>query len=202
MAKFKGIYRIETTRLKNYDYGSHGLYFVTICCKDRDCYFGEINHNVVDGENVVDAQNVAQPQPQPQPQPHPQPQQHHKSVINYIEMGKIAIKYWQEIPEHYPFVELDEFVVMTDHVHGILFFNRPDYHDWQPNRFGPQSKNLGAVIRGYKAGVKKYATLNNIEFTWQSRYHDHIIRNAAALHNIRKYITHNPAQWLEKSMEK
>ncbi len=115
-------------------------------------------------------------------------------------VGNIANQYWLDIPKHFPFVELDEYVVMPNHVHGILFINKPDFHGWQRNKFGPQSQNLGSIIRGYKAGVKTFATTNQIEFGWQPRFHDHIIRSEKELNNIRKYIISNPDKWhLDKS---
>jgi putative transposase len=49
------------------------------------------------------------------------------------------------------------------------------------NKFGPQSQNLASIIRGFKIGITKYARLNRIDFYWQSRYHDHIIRNETEL---------------------
>ncbi|MBA7528398.1 hypothetical protein ES705_20581 [subsurface metagenome] len=64
-----------------------------------------------------------------------------------------------------------------------------------PNKFGPQSKNLASIIRGYKTGVKKYATMNKIDFAWQPRYHDHIIRNEKSFQNISEYIANNPMNW-------
>jgi len=115
--------------------------------------------------------------------------------LRHTVIGEIANQYWTEIPKHFPFVELDEYVVMPNHVHGILFFNKPDYADWKPGKFGPQSKTLGSVIRGYKAGVKTYATTNQIEFGWQPRFYDRIIRSQRELNNIRQYIINNPAKW-------
>ncbi|MBL0310379.1 MAG: transposase [Bacteroidetes bacterium] len=117
--------------------------------------------------------------------------------LRYSPIGKIAAAFWTEIPKHFPFVELDEFIVMPNHVHGILFFNKPEYRDWKPNQFGPQSQNLASVIRGYKVGVKKHATMNEIDFAWQSRFYDHIIRSEKDLNNIRQYIIDNPAKWAE-----
>ncbi|MBK8848388.1 MAG: hypothetical protein IPO27_18350 [Bacteroidetes bacterium] len=67
------------------------------------------------------------------------------------EIGKTAIHFWKEIPNHFPFVELDEFVIMPNHIHGILVFNNPEKTDWQPNKLGTQSQNLGSVIRGFKS---------------------------------------------------
>lgn len=63
------------------------------------------------------------------------------------------------------------------------------------NRFGPQTQNLASIIRGYKTGVKKYSYLKTPEFKWQSRFHDHIIRNNTEYERIKKYIINNPANW-------
>jgi len=110
-------------------------------------------------------------------------------------MGITACNNWKEIPLHFPFVELDEFVVMPNHIHGILFFNVPWLRDWRTNEFGPQSKNLASVIRGYKASVKTFSTIKKIEFGWQSRFHDHIIHSSMELLKIRQYIINNPGNW-------
>ncbi len=62
-------------------------------------------------------------------------------------------------------------------------------------RFGPQSGNLGAVIRGIKSAVTRFARENGIPFAWQSRYHDRIVRNQNEMNRIAEYIEHNPAKW-------
>jgi putative transposase len=177
--KFKNTYRIETTRLKNWDYASHGFYFVTICTKNKQPYFGRIANDVND---TVETENFASLRPN----------QIHTQI------GDIAYRYWTEIPKHFPFVELDAFVIMPDHVHGILFLNRPKYESWRTNAFKPQSENLASIIRGYKAAVKKYAVINRIEFDWQPRYYDHVIHAEPELHAVQKYIEDNPIKWLMK----
>ena len=63
------------------------------------------------------------------------------------------------------------------------------------NKFGPQSKKSGSIIRGFKIGVTKYARNNNIEFEWQPRYRDRIIRTNEEFARIRKYILDNPVKW-------
>ena len=88
---------------------------------------------------------------------------------------------------------------MPDHIHGIIFINKPDKVDWQPNKFGVQLQNLAAIIRGYKSSVKKYADANAIEFIWQPKYYDRVIRNEKELQNIRQYIYDNPEKWLIKN---
>jgi hypothetical protein len=63
------------------------------------------------------------------------------------------------------------------------------------NQFAPQSKNLSSIIRGYKSAVTTYARKNRIEFDWQPRFHDHIIRSIDDYHRISNYIINNPAKW-------
>ena len=63
------------------------------------------------------------------------------------------------------------------------------------NQFGPQSRNLGSIIRGFKSGVKSYATTNHLVFHWQERFHDHIIRDEEEYRRIAHYIVNNPANW-------
>ena len=90
-------------------------------------------------------------------------------AMHLSEIGHLANKYGVEIPEHFPFVELDAFVVMPNHVHGIIIINKPNnernvetqnfasLQSKPANRFGPQSKNLASIIRGFKIGVTKNA---------------------------------------------
>lgn len=192
--KYKDTYRIETTRLKNWDYGSRGFYFVTICTKNRQPYFGRIvrtqagnnvetqacNNVEMQAGNNVETQNFASL----------------RSVQISTRIGDVANKYWNEIPKHFPFVELDAFVIMPDHVHGILFLNRPKYESWRTNAFKPQSENLASVVRGFKAAVKKYAVIHGLEFDWQPRYYDRVVHSEIELRTIRQYIANNPAKWL------
>lgn len=177
MEKYQNKYRSETTRLKNHDYGADGWYFITICTHNRENYFGEIFETQNIG--VVGTQNIASLQP--------------------TAIGKIAHQYWIEIPTHFPFVVLDEFVIMPNHVHGVFYFDKPEYEYriHRLNQFGPQSQNLASVIRGYKAAVKKYATMNDISFAWQSRYHDYVVRTERELQAIRRYIQNNPKKWID-----
>jgi REP element-mobilizing transposase RayT len=183
-AKFKNKYRVESARWKNWDYGWNASYFVTICTKNRVYFFG----------NVVDD----------------------KMILN--DMGLIADDCWLQIPEHFPFVKLGEHVVMPNHVHGIVIIDKPvetqNFASPQPppppppqspqppsqqpgskNKFGPQSQNLASIIRGFKIGVTQNARLINPRFAWQSRYHDHIIRDQESFERISAYIKNNPANW-------
>lgn len=122
-----------------------------------------------------------------------------EGMMTLSDMGKYAFDCWFEIPQHFPFVVLGDFVVMPDHVHK-------QYHDWDGvtpmNHFGPQSKNLASIIRGYKIGVTKNARLLNPAFQWQSRCHDHIIKNEEEFQRISIYIRNNPKKWAEDNLLK
>ncbi len=183
MTKYVGKYRIESTRKSNWDYSSNAAYFVTICTKNREHFFGKVENE----------------------------------EMNLSAIGKKAHKCWLAIPEHFPFVELGEFIVMPNHVHGIIIINKPivvaetqnfasplfekqnlispQNKNETKNKFGPQSKNLGSIIRGFKIGVTLFSKNNELSFCWQSRYHDIIIRNETSFKNISNYIINNPLNW-------
>ncbi|MDH5250699.1 MAG: transposase, partial [Cyclobacteriaceae bacterium] len=179
MEKYRNKYRNDSTRLKNRDYGAPGSYFVTLVTLNRKNYFGKI----------VEMQDFVHPQ---------DPNNVGTQILGSVqltEIGKIAHQYWIKIPIHFPFVKLDEFVIMPNHVHGLFSFDKPKYPGGKPNAFAPQSRNLASVIRGYKAATKKYATLNNIEFAWQPRYHERVVR-LDELIATRRYIKNNPTKWI------
>jgi len=92
----------KSIRLKGYDYSQEGLYFITVCIHNRKCLFGEIF-----GADVVWVKNF-------------QPTQ--EMILN--ETGKIANDCWLEIPKHFPNVVLHEYIIMPNHVHGIIELNR------------------------------------------------------------------------------
>lgn len=173
---YKNKYRSKTARAEWWDYSRTGAYFITICTKDRIHYFGD----VVDGKMVLS------------------------------EMGKIAEQMWIEIPNHHQNIELSEFVVMPNHVHGIIIINNTDEianssvqtgHALSPqepgkNRFQNIGKNsISAIIGSYKSAVTKHANKLGLPNGWQTRFHDHIIRDAGAFDRISEYIINNPEKW-------
>ena len=136
--------------------------------------------------------------------------------MKLTQLGQAAADCWNCIPAHFPFVLLDGFVVMPNHVHGIVIINKPDgiietqnidtqivetqnIASLQQNggRFWPQSQNLASIVRGYKIGVTKFARQNGIPFGWQARYYDHIICNASEHEHIWEYIDENALRWSE-----
>ena len=169
--KFDDQFRIPSARWAGYDYGQSGMYFVTICTQDRIRYFGEI---ILPGGDW----DSAELQPSPQ--------------------ARIVQACWLQISSRLPFVSLDAFVVMPDHIYGLLLFDKPDEQNpplnYQ-NIFGPQRDNLAAVIRGFKSGVSALAKQNGLVFGWQSRYHDRVVRNDNESKKIQQYIANNSARW-------
>ena len=131
------------------------------------------------------------------------------------EAGQIAEACWLAIPEHFPHVELDAFVVMPNHVHGIIVIAdtgektgvgasgtivgaknlspESSTTDWSQ---AGTSKTIGSIVRGFKIGVTKWMRTNtDVHNVWQRNYFEHIVRDQASLNRIRLYITTNPEQW-------
>lgn len=132
--------------------------------------------------------------------------------------GNVAHKYWLAIPDHYQNTVLHEFVIMPNHVHGIIEIKEgisvgaqyfvPDGDNTGVQNIEPlQPHNkfqklipgsIGAIIRGYKIGVTKWFRENDPQHTvWQRNYFEHIIRNEKSHHTIADYIINNPAKWAD-----
>ena len=115
--------------------------------------------------------------------------------------GNIARQCWDDIPIHFPQVDLDEFVVMPNHIHGIVVIsNNAGAKNFSPlpktTRPCGISKTIGSIVRGFKIGVTKWMRNNTpIHDVWQRNYWEHIVRNEPELDLIREYIHNNPAQW-------
>ena len=108
------IHHRRSIRLKGYDYSQAGLYFITICCQDRACLFGEI----AVGASLVDAQNngIAQNE-KGQPQgiaPTIAP------TMRLNDAGKMIENEWTQLHERFTNIELHEYIVMPNHFHAIL----------------------------------------------------------------------------------
>lgn len=185
----------KSPRLRHWDYGSSSAYFITICTNDRQHYFGEISD----------------------------------SKMQVSPVGAIAYVLWHEIKNHAKNVELGEFVVMPNHVHGILILNGNNgivnidggsvgdggavvggrdvacnvptginhLKNEQMAAISPKSNTVSSIIRSYKSAVTKYCNRLGLPFKWQSRYHDHIIRNDESFQRISEYIMNNPLNWRE-----
>lgn len=192
------IHHRRSIRLKDYDYSQSGLYFITICCKDKICHFGKIENN--------------------------------EMVLN--DAGDMVIQCWLAIPQHFPHAVLHEYVIMPNHIHGIIQLtdavgannhspknnndetyvknfssDNSDDQMWTKNILSDNIDNLtraknisplrgtsqtiGSIVRGVKIGVTKYFGYS----IWQRNYFEHIIRNQRSYQHIANYILNNPAKW-------
>jgi len=123
------------------------------------------------------------------------------------EYGRVIAECWDDLPRHYPHVELDAFMIMPNHVHGIIVLNDVGAQFIAPNYQGVMNHapTLGEIIRTFKAMSTRLirktdqGTINRAptEFGWQRNYYEHIIRNEDELSRIRQYIIDNPARWSE-----
>lgn len=167
-------YRSTSLRAPWWDYGADGAYFITICTKDRNHFFGEI----LDGK------------------------------MQLSPTGILADVFWHEISHHAKNVELGAFVVMPNHIHGILILNGDRRFvvgtghalslQFAEQRFQNPGKNtVSSIIGGYKSAVTKHANRLGLPNGWQTRFHDHIIRNDDEYQRITYYIENNPANWKE-----
>lgn len=210
--KFQNKYRISSSRLQTWDYSNNGAYFITICTQYREHFFGQIKNK----------------------------------EMRLSEIGKLAEQFWYEIPNHFPMIELGNFVVMPNHVHGILIIDKSqtyvetrliasdnnkinnsrliasDNDDVNNNNnetrliASLQNKtggfsgdknpmicdSISKIVRWYKGRCSFECRQINPDFGWQSRFHDHIIRNSKSFENIQNYIEQNPLKWKEDTFYK
>ena len=128
------------------------------------------------------------------------------SIVRLNTIGQIVCRTWAEMSAHYPGIQLDQFIVMPNHLHGILFATHPepaigDSLDGQTQGSAPTS--LPDTMRRFKTLSTSRIRRANPEShcpsvvhpVWQRSYYEHVIRNDESLSRIREYIVNNPAQW-------
>ena len=191
-------YRIPSARLKNWNYASDAMYFITICTQAREHYFGHIKNGMM-------CLSMA---------------------------GQMVHRFWAEVPNHFPNVRLWEFVVMPDHMHGVveiisgggtnicgatnirrdvvlqrLYGGCRDIIGPPKNqhfaKLSPKPGSLPTVIRSFKSICTREinAKFPDLEFAWQPRYHDHVIRNRDEYKRIARYIIQNPVRWKIRGLD-
>lgn len=112
--------------------------------------------------------------------------------MHLSKIGEYATLALENLAAHYPYVEVPLFVVMPNHVHAIVVIrgNADDTIHLPAKRTA-----LSVVIGGYKQVVTQFARRNNMEFGWQFRFHDHIIRSFYDGNKIANYIQTNVIRW-------
>jgi putative transposase len=148
----------KRNRLLGYDYSQNGAYFITICIKDKHEILGKI----------VGANDA---------RPHDPP-----SLVP-SDIGLLVIKDTENLATIYPYVTLDCYIVMPNHVHMIIVIDSDGRAEFAPT--------VSRMIKQWKGVITK-----KIGFSpWQKSFHDHIIRNTQDYVRIHQYIQNNPAQW-------
>ena len=143
-------------------------------------------------------------------------------------VGIKALQFWQRIPWYSPHVKLDHFIIMPDHLHGILIITKKvtnlskigeeslQCNDSSPinsrlptrsmhypknqrmAEISPKAGSISTIIRSFKSAVTKEARKIEPNFAWQSDFHDRLIKDKTHLLKARFYIEQNPKKWLEK----
>jgi putative transposase len=124
--------------------------------------------------------------------------------IKLSPQGKTAQQCWLDIPMHFNNAELDEYVIMPNHIHGIIILkdnsvgtrHAVSLHE----QFGkPKCGTIPTIVRSFKSAATRQIRILTNEYEipiWQSRFYEHIIRDDKDLDNVREYITNNPFNWL------
>lgn len=200
--KYKNKYRIKSARHPYWDYSGKGIYFITICTKDRRHFFGKIR----DGKMILN--NIGKLADAEWKKTFEL-----RSDMNLF-MGEYII-----MPDHF-----HALISIGNNIHNSAAMPSKnknidsntdamprvsDIIDFDPhiigakhrasgggkNKYGPQSKNLASIVRGFKSSVTINARKTIPNFGWQPRYHDHIVRDDRAYINITNYIINNPKNW-------
>ncbi len=222
MNLFRNKFRIPSSRLHGYDYSQAGMYFVTVNTRKPNPYFGEIKNGVMVlntfGQFVND-EWLATPSVRPDMNLElgeyvVMPDHFHGIILIgkniYNSQGRITNYFYkrtaqQKSGEDFDKDQMKDFPAIPPIPSHPYFPSLPPLPpppsniavrlETGANKFAPQSKNLASIMRGFKSSVTTFARYNGIEFDWQERYHDHIIRNKYELERISKYIHDNPANW-------
>ncbi|MDP4239775.1 MAG: transposase [Bacteroidota bacterium] len=191
------IHHRRSIRLKGYDYSKEGLYFITTCCQDRICRFGEI----VVSENIP--------------------------TMKLNDAGKMVDAQWLAMAKRFPNIELHDYVIMPNHFHCILEIvgdngdctndengRNDDVENGRPQGYAPtcadekhvlKHKTIGDMMDAFKSittveyirGVKNKGWDRFEGKIWQRNYYEHIIRDEQSYLTISDYIIKNPEKWKE-----
>ena len=174
----KGVFMRErkTIRLKEYDYSKKGMYFITICTKNREYILGEIVGN--------------------------------DALVVPSHIGQRIVECWNNIGKVNEKIYTGEFILMPNHIHGIIIIDNPEILEEERYVFGVAERrgrrSLQGIIKDFKSVTTRIYNRNIGEGEiknqlWQKSYYEHIIRNEKELHKIIEYIRYNPLNWSKDS---
>jgi REP element-mobilizing transposase RayT len=156
-------------RLKDFDYSTEAAYFVTICTRNKEEFFGRV---------ITE-----------------------KMVLN--DPGKMIEEWWKKLEHRYEDVILEKYIVMPNHLHGIIMIIRDDIVWADPCVRPKKNLSLSDIIKWFKImttnqyikNVKERNWRTFDKRLWQRSFYDRIIRDGRELNNIRAYIMNNPIKW-------
>jgi putative transposase len=168
MTLFQTRYRVDSSRLEDWDYSSRGWYFVTLCTHDKECSLG----SALDGEIVLS----------------------NAGLIAETEMKAVASLYPNVSLDRYVMMPNHVYAIVV--IDGRHLYS-PGHVVLRPAQIY-RTPSISSVIGGYKTGVSRRCHSQGIQdFCWQSRFHDRILRSNASVNAIRDYIDRNPQNWLK-----
>jgi putative transposase len=189
----------KSPRWANWDYSTEGYYFVTAVTKDRLKLFGNIVlDEFIEMRNIADVGTGLRPVPTFYPM-----------ILN--EYGKIVLECWNDLPNHYSDCALDEFVIMPNHIHGIINIIRKGKNSLSDiigslKSFSSRRINKLKIVLPESNDGNLYEVGTGLRPVptggiWQPRFHDRIIRDEMELYNVRNYIQNNPRNWLKDDLK-
>jgi len=196
-------------RLKGYDYSSGGLYFLTICVKDKHEMLGQvvgaiINRPCYPTNRLLCTDNSPLHTDNRPDYSFPSPLSNGRSVIAptktpYVELsqyGIIADKAINEISAHYKNVSVDRYVIMPNHIHLILEIQNNETDGQTCGQADGRliiAPTVSTIVKQLKQSVSKQLGFS----LWQKSFYDHIIRDEQDYSRVAEYIENNPLKWTE-----
>jgi len=190
MTLFQNKYRIESARRQGWDYADNGYYFITICTKDREHFFGEFEN----GEMVLSEMGLVV-----------------KNEIDITRKRKnLIIEEFVIMPNHIHLllqlfenesrrrrdvarnVSTTTDMITTTITEQSNIFDKDDFM----SEISPRANSISVIIRALKSAISRQIhEIGHNNFQWQPRFHDRILRDEIELYNVRNYITNNPRNW-------
>jgi REP element-mobilizing transposase RayT len=191
----------RSIRLQDYDYSQNGAYFVTICA-----YKGR--GGIISAPFSIPAQtgiSHLSSDPEKCKRVGAEIYTHPYIFMDIVdgeimlnEFGKIVESAWADLPKHYFNIELDESIIMPNHIHGIIFIVGVGAGFKPAPTDGVKQYPLSEIVRGFKTfsarRINEMRGASSVS-VWQRNYYEHIIRNEYELNRTREYIINNFLQW-------
>ena len=167
----------KPNRIAGYDYSQNGAYFVTICTRDRKKILSKISVGTpLPGCPEAACHNGGHPGTG-------------VPTVELLWRGEIADRYIRQMDAFYEHLSVDQYMIMPEHIHLLITIHEPTGH---PGRGVPTRT---PVLARFVGTLKRFCNKEYGENIWQSRYHDHVVRNQQDYDEIWQYIENNPAQW-------